>query len=351
LRGDRRSPTEKQRDLDQGLDQADSLIRQRVPRAEIDKQLPAIRRVFGMRSLRLVLTGHEGKSDIIHVEGTVNPSGRRVDRPVPGLYESIDPTEKGREVFRFAGEGITKPTPESREITTTIQYIVNNNVKEKGHITNVFYPDKHELVLKEAFIDTIPAPLRWITAPDEPLVPGRGTPLGIYVNLRHLRKFEDAAAEGAANTIKRELRRQNMPPELDAAQMADIRRRNTLYGALKHVTLDTVENIPTLLKLSRDLKPGVDINQLILSTGLGLYASSTILQAGGQIASAKVVGGRQKEIGALLRFREENASKRLREQVRANHEQLLTDFGATRQTEVLVGFDVHLEIKPFGETA
>jgi hypothetical protein len=303
-----------------------------------------------LTELNLVADDRRGTDAIVHIKGRVNPSGTRPQRPIPGLFESIDPSEKSRESFTFKGdEQVSRSGSTEVSLTTKIIYREGNNKKGEGKILNSFDIVSFELILKEHFLDEIPSEKRWITAPDVPLVPGKGTRLVTYVNLRQLRRFEKYAGDQAVKEVRAELRRQGLPTILDPAEEARIRKGKSLYGTIKHVKLDNVENIQALLQLNRalNLHTGIDVNQAIMSTSSIPYVSEILAQTGGHIKSAVVIGARRQPVGLLMQYYEGIAPNRLRASVRARHEQLLTDYGVTRRTSILMNFDVGLEIEPF----
>ncbi|MFF1418035.1 hypothetical protein [Streptomyces sp. NPDC058280] len=348
--GDGRNRKQKENDLDAGLDAADSLVKQGLTRKEILPKLPEIRRRYRMRELTLVHDGKQGTKELVHVKGAVNPSGQRVTQPIPGLYESIDPSEKGRESFIFKGDGQPAPPRNDKvEITTEVRLMDGKSVKATGHVKNSFDVKTNDITMKEHFLDAIPSNKRWIESPGVPLRPGKGTPLVTYVNLRQMRRFENYSGNLAVKGVKAELRRQNMPG-LEPEAERELRESRSLYGAIKSITLDNVENIPAILQLHDQLnvRPGVDLNQVILSTHSVTYVDTIIIQAGGRIKSAEVIGGESRTIGELMRHYEETASKRRKEEVRAYHEQLLMQYGVARSEKVLMNFDVKLNIEPFG---
>jgi hypothetical protein len=351
ISGDRRSDAQKSNDLQSALRAADSLLGQRAPRERVNAGLDDIKRRFGMKSLRLVVTSHRSGEDVGHVEGKINPEGRSDDRPLRA-YESIDPAEKRREAFRFGGDD--KPNPPLGgglpQLTTIIEYWEGPNKKGQGKIVNAFNSQTKELVMKEHFLDQIPSEKRWIEAPEVPIVPGRGTRLITYVNLRQIRRFEKEAGDRAVKAVKDELRKQNMSPRLDPSQEAELRKGQNLYAAIKHVTLSNVENIPALLQLRRAmLRPGMDLNKAIMETASIPYVRVIMAEVGGRIKSATVSGGEEREIGEVMRHYERNAPKRLQQEVRDRHEAMLVEYGVTRETTLLTSFDVRLEIEPFPE--
>ena len=349
LQGGDDSPEGKQARLDKGMRAADSLLARRLPRDRIEAGLGRIKSRYGMASLTLVMTGHRSGEDVGHVEGKVNPEARSEDRQVPRAYESIDHAEKRREKFSF-GDDASHFMGTAPQLKTIVEYWEGPNKKGQGHVVNAFDAKSKELIMKEHFLDQIPSEKRWIEKPDVPIVPGRGTRLITYVNLRQIRRFEKYAEDGAVKAVKDELRRQGMSTRLDPAREAELRKEQKLYGAIKHVTLDTVENIPALLQLHRAmLRPGVDVNKAIMATSAIPYVSLILAQVGGRIKSAIVSDGEYKELGELMGHYERRAPERLRDEKRKEHEKLLAEYKedrVTRETKILSSFDVRLEIEP-----
>ncbi|WP_285667680.1 hypothetical protein, partial [Actinorhabdospora filicis] len=345
---DERDEKRKQKDLDAGLDAANSLVERKMPREEIEKRLPGIKSKYRMQELKLVVTGHEGKEDRVHVEGKVNPSGKRDDKFVPGAFDSIDPNEKGQDDFRFTGDGHVSKAGGEYSITTTVEYYENKQKKATGHVTNVFNPDTFELSLKEHFLDAIPNDKRWITAPAVPIVPGKGTRLITYVNLRQLKKFEEYAGNEAVKAAKADLRAKGLPASaLTAAQEADLRKGKKLFGAIKAVKLDTVENIPALLQVHRDagLKRGAEMDEAMMRSVSVPYVNLIMLQLGCKVVSAKVSGGDETTVGALMAHYEGQVSKKRLPEMQAYHNQLLAEYGVSRSTTILASFNVELKIE------
>ncbi len=204
--------------------------------------------------------------------------------------------------------------------------------------------------MKRHFLDEIPSEKRWIVAPGVPVVENRGTRLITYVNLRQIRIFEKDAGNRAVKIVKNELRSRGLSSKLDTEQEAKLRRGENLYNAIKHVTLDTVENIPALLQLRQAmLQPGTDINEAILATDSIPYVSVILAQVGGRIKSATVSGGDDTTVGRLMKHYEARASHRLRPEVIKRHEQLLVKYGVSRATVIHASFNVRLEIEPLSK--
>ncbi|MEW2493307.1 hypothetical protein AB0942_07095 [Streptomyces nodosus] len=354
-KGDERDAAQKQSDLEKGLDAADALVQQRLDRKEIANRLPGIRRRYQMKELSLVHGGWEGKDELVHVRGKVNPDGERIDRPIPGLYDSVDPDERGVESFVFKGD-LQPVSVRDDAVTykTDVHLMDGKKVQARGKIENVFNLKSNDIVMKEHFLDAIPREKRWVVAPDVPLKPGRGTPLITYVNIRHMRKFEVFAGNAAVKDVKKHLRRlfsqgNHESGVLDPAEEQKLRRDRKLYGVIKNVTLDKVENIPAILQLHQRVQgSGVDVGRAILSTHSVEYVETIIRQAGGRVTSAEVVGGERKKIGVLMEYYEGNDSRAAEK--REYHDSLLAEFGMTRDEVVLMDFDVRLSIEPFSES-
>jgi len=283
---------------------------------------------------------------------TATSEAEREEAHVPGAYESIDPKAKRVETFKLSGDGHMTKSGQSLVLETKVDYLEGNNVKASGTVKNSYNRVTRELVMKEHFLDKIPSDKRWIEKPEFPIVPNRGTRLITYVNLRQIKIFEQQAGDAAIQAVKEELRRQGMSTKLDPAQESKLREENALYAALKHVTLDNVMNVKALLQLHQLIGngEGADLNQLIMKTSSIPYVRTILLQAGGRLKSAEVVGPRKVPIGDVMAVFEGNANVKRRPQLRAEHDELLTTYGATRATEVLAHFDVKLMIEPFPKT-
>jgi hypothetical protein len=234
-------------------------------------------------------------------------------------------------------------------LQTNVDYMEGGNVKATGTVRNSFNRVTRELVMEEHFLDKIPSAKRWIEKPEFPIVPGQGTRLITYVNLRQIKIFEEQAGSAAIQAVKEELRRQGMSTKLDPYQEGRLREENALYSALKSVSLSNVMNVKALLQLRQLIGEGegADLNQLIMKTSSIPYVRTILLQAGGRLKSAEVIGPKPVPIGQVMDIFEGNANLKRRSQLRAEHEELLTRYGATRSSEVPANFDVKLTIEPF----
>ncbi|MFB6782135.1 hypothetical protein ACFCX0_33290 [Streptomyces sp. NPDC056352] len=304
-KGNERSAAQKQRDLDAGLDAADGLLQQRLSRKEILNRLPQIRRQYGMKELALVHDGRRGQEELVHVRGKVNPSGERVEKPIPGLYESIDPSMRRVENWFFK----EPQTPLKRDGLLKLTTNIKSPKNQQGHVSRAYDPVTKTVVMEEAFLDKIPREMRWVTAGTQ-MVEGRGTPLVTYVTLRQMRKFEIGYAEA------------------------------------KQVKMSTIQNVRAICQLENATRRGIELDQAILDTHSVTYATASIIQSGGRIASARVEGGVHTPFTELLEHYEGSGRGRDMTAV-AEHRNLLTEYGIARGDTVLWNYNIYLEIVPF----
>jgi hypothetical protein len=115
-----------------------------------------------------------------------------------------------------------------------------------------------------AFLDDIPSAQRWVQTSPE-MVAGRGTPLETYMTMRQMRILERQAG-------------------------AD-------FTGPRVVHMSTIVNTRTILeiaaqeaKLARRMSTA-ELNAFVLETHSVQYAQNSIVQRGGRIESATVVGG------------------------------------------------------------
>ena len=75
---DERTDAQKQADLDKGLTEADALLTKGEAAPEdVRKQLPAIKKKYNMSSLELVSEGKTEEGEADHIEGAINPQGKK----------------------------------------------------------------------------------------------------------------------------------------------------------------------------------------------------------------------------------------------------------------------------------
>jgi hypothetical protein len=197
--------------------------------------------------------GGKGRKVETPPEETPPKPGARTTEKVPGLYEGIDPdTKPGGWVL----DDLVTTFPDEVMVRTDVTAPDGS----KGHVIRGRNPDTGEFIQHEAFLDTIPKDVRWIPTTPE-MVPGRGTPLESYLTLRQMKILEKQAGTPTA------------------------------FAGPRVVKLSTIVNVRTCLKLAADMKAGIPQNEAVLKTHSVEYASNSIIQSGGKIASAKVDGG------------------------------------------------------------
>jgi hypothetical protein len=108
-------------------------------------------------------------------------------------------------------------------------------------------------------------------------------------------------------------------------------------------------NVKALLQLRAIMRPGdINLNDAIMKTAAIPYVRNILIQAGGRIKSAEVVGEKTQTIGKIMEIFEGNAPIKKRDALVAEHNALLETYGAARDTEVLANFDVRITVEPFG---
>jgi hypothetical protein len=196
--------------------------------------------------------------------GTVTPETApgRTNTRVPGLYESIDP-KQSPPGWTFSD---TLATLGNEKTVTTN---VTAPDASTGHVIRGVNPATGEFILHEAFLDGIPSNLRWISTEPE-MVPGRGTPLESYLTMRQMRILESETGSSLSASAPRVVR------------------------------ISTIINERTIAELAEQEKAGVPADQAILKTHSVQYASNSITQSGGRIASAHVEGGSKTTAGSVI---------------------------------------------------
>jgi hypothetical protein len=100
-----RSLAQKQRDLDAGLDAAHVFVKKLKPVKKIMAKLPGIKKKYRMSSLVLVVDQTKQGEQVAHLEGAVNPTGKRDKETLPldKIHEAI--ASNGGELGATVGEG------------------------------------------------------------------------------------------------------------------------------------------------------------------------------------------------------------------------------------------------------
>jgi hypothetical protein len=127
------------------------------------------------------------------------------------------------------------------------------------------------------------------------------------------------------------------------------------YEALAAVTMKKIENFETIFQLAWLEKkyPAMGVDALILETDSVKYGKTSIIQAGSEIAGAKIVGGKRTKLSTLLddyvRSDERGIRRTFGEMVkeRARQDVLLAKYGLSRNENVLYGFDIELTVRAY----
>jgi hypothetical protein len=189
----------------------------------------------------------------------------RIDEPVPGLWESIDPAYQPKGV-RFEDVIEQGDLPNQVKVRTNIEF---DGVAGKSFFIRIYDKDQKMLVLSHGFIAKNPITMniinehRWIKDVNVPLVLDKGIPTQMYVTLRQLKLM-------------------NINP-----------------SEIKFVKMSTIQNEETTLFVTDWLKRTKSndlskMNNLVLDAPSMQYAKSTITQMGLSIQDAKILTGNGK---------------------------------------------------------
>ena len=127
---DERSDDEKQKALEDGLAEADSLAEQRLSPDEIRPKLPAIKSKYKMAELNLVVDSVTGEEATVHFEAEVNPRGRGQSRNTPSekLYALTTSTLEVRSELRLVENPADRfPRPIQVKLDTAQKTVYENN--------------------------------------------------------------------------------------------------------------------------------------------------------------------------------------------------------------------------------
>ena len=255
--------------------------------------------------VRFIKTGSIKKP--VEVKPPPAPQGRSTTR-VPNLVESIDPKvpPSGYTFTDVISPRPGEPIPSGREIT------VNTGVKAPdgttGSMSRGYNPTTGEFVFHYAFLDSIPKDLRMVATTPE-MLPGKGTPLETYMTLRQLKLLEERAGTASG-------------PE-------------GFFGAQpRNVHMSHIINTRTVAELAVLERQGVAINDAIIKTHSVQYANNSIIQGGGRISSAEVVGGSRSTAGNYLLEPERTVK------LDGVEHTIPEDY------ELLTGFDIELKVVP-----
>jgi hypothetical protein len=221
---------------------------------------------------------------------------------VKGLYDAVDPAASKVGEFTFTNEPVRT---EGRWRVVRIE--VKGADGSFGHVERAWDPATGEVQYREANLDMIPKERRWLNT-DPPLQAGKGTPLSTYMNLRAMRALGVPA------------------------------------GGIRVLRLTGVQNVRSVIQFNLAIQAGLPEDAAAMKTQSTQYGGTAATQAGGgRIVGATVHGGQMVQLSDLLKTWEGEMPD---PNMVANHNQLLGEYGLTRDTKWLVrsNFDIELRL-------
>jgi len=198
------------------------------------------------------------------------------------------------------------PAPDPHVVST----LVEGPGGTSGFFERAFDPATGTVELRYAFREDLPA---WMDGVGVPLVPGKGIPTHTYVTLRAMKQFG-----------------------LDLGEARAFRLR----------AIHEVESIVHLDWLKARY-PGKPLGDLAMETHSFKYAETPIIQSGHRVVTARVDASRavRRPIGDLMAHYERMAGDPAARQ--GEHDGVLLRYERARKDEMLIGYDLHIEVKPW----
>jgi len=228
---------------------------------------------------------------------TAPQSGGRVTAPVPGLYEAVDPGFQPTG-WQFRDRGPPHPHPDHPGLVQITTDVVAPN-GGRGWIERSYDPVTKTVVLENAFLERLPS---WIDA-GTPMVPGKGTPTVTYLTLRQMKMLG-----------------------------AD-------FGEVKRFKMSTIQNIEAVMQLEHLRRQGMSLDEAIGQTHSVTYATTSIQQSGHDVGAITMdrTGAFKWQLEAMMDHFGMPEPRR---------EELLKKYKLNRYAEVLVNFDIYIELRP-----
>jgi hypothetical protein len=168
--------------------------------------------------------------------------------PSGGTGGTLHPTDQsatGTLTFVDNPQGLHPDGRTPRTIETIITYQPPNPSQSPrtGSITQSFEMNpstgERRLVISSAFMDSLPPEAKWVSDGGQPFVPGRGTPLQVYIRTRQMRIFGITENDlGSPSFSKVQLRNVvNLPTVLYVAEKAGYSGTSPPWPALEHAPL------------------------------------------------------------------------------------------------------------------
>ncbi|MGH9326228.1 MAG: hypothetical protein ACRD2B_06010 [Terriglobia bacterium] len=252
-------------------------------------------------------------STVEDLAGEVGKSAKRVRIPVvkdgKTLYESIDPN-KPPPGWTFKDTVLGK-----KGSVVTIRTDVTSG-GATGHFIRRFNTATGELEMLEGFLSSEPGEpsLPGNVRGGVELRPGKGTSTQTYATLRQLRGL------------------------------------GVEMGGVHKLVMRDIENFRSICRLEwlKRNFPGRSLNELAASTDSISYASTTVEQSGSRIVAVRLTGGKVQPIGNLMGEYETRALAQGKEEaakVRADHDEILKQYGFDRATPMLTKFDLEADLE------
>jgi hypothetical protein len=217
------------------------------------------------------------------------------------LTRRVDPAAQKIGEFKFINREVR---PEGQWRVVRIEVVGADG--SFGHVERAWNPATGEVQYREANLYMIPKERRWLNT-EPPMLPGRGTPLSTYMNMRAMRVL-------------------GVPP-----------------GGVRVLRLTGVQNVRSVIQFNRAIQAGLPKDAAAMPTQSTQYGGTAATQVGGgRIVSAAVQGGETVWLSDLV---EKTWEGPIPDPVMvADHDKLLAEYGLTRQTKWLMrsNFDIEL---------
>jgi hypothetical protein len=221
----------------------------------------------------------------------------RVTEPIPGLYDSIDPS------FRPQGwqfrDTPPHPHPDHPQWVQVRTEVTAPN-GTSGWIERSYDPNTKTLVMENAFLSDLPS---WVEA-GVPLKQGKGTPTVAYLTMRLMKML------------------------------------GVGFGETKVVKMSTIQNIEAVMQLEQMKRSGIPYEQGVAQTHSVQYATTSIQQSGQSITNVKI------DMSNAWRWKLSDMMDHFR-MPEAERQALFAKYGLTANDEVLVNYDILLNVAPF----
>ncbi len=257
-----------------------------------------------------------GKSGPEPAKPAPDPKGR-VNEPVKGLYEGVDPKAKVTEWSFSDSKPRPDPDPHYAGYITVKTNVTGPNKDGSGVATGwierAYNPSTKTLLMKNAFLEDLNS---WVNHGGPSLKAGKGTPTVTYLSIRQMKLLG-----------------------ID-------------YAGLTTVKMTTIQNVRAVIELAALMKQGMSADEAIVKTHSYAYGSTTVIQSGLTIVKARVGGDVWRSpLRDMMEHYETGGGRRAPDpDVVAKHDAMLQELGKgqiTRDTEVMWNYDVILDVKPF----